>query len=54
MSRPTDEKIQEVRDRALEVFHDPTNRGSWGMSYEEGVQAALDWVLGDSDDPISD
>lgn len=43
----------EERDKAVELSHGPSK---WaGMTYEQGVRAALDWVLGDDDiKPISD
>ena len=46
MSEPTKEQIQEQCDLAME------NQTKFpGMSYSEGVQAALDWVLGNTDTP---
>lgn len=40
-------------DLAVELSHGPSK---WaGMTYEQGVRAALDWVLGHDDlKPISD
>ena len=44
---PSDEEIQEQIDAASD--HD---RSLWrGMTYEDGVMAALRWVLGDEDQP---
>lgn len=48
-----EDEISEARDRAADNCHDVSKRG-WsrypGMTYEEGVRNALEWVLGDSDD----
>lgn len=42
--KPTDEEIYEQMDEAS------TNRGNYfGMSYEDGVIAALEWAVGDTD-----
>ena len=38
-------EIEDQLNKAMDVIHDPDERGAWGMSYEEGVQAALDWVV---------
>jgi hypothetical protein len=49
----TDDEIYEQIDKAQKGM----NIGSkWpGMSYEEGVRAALDWVLGDAEEaPMED
>ncbi len=49
----TENEIDEVLNKADEQLDSGTK---WpGMSYEEGVAAALRWVLGDSDDdPMSE
>lgn len=45
---PNQSEINEVRDWASQG---PANGSQYpGMSYEEGVLAAIDWVQGDSDD----
>lgn len=48
----TQEEIDEVVNLAIETEH----HSKWrGMSYEAGVRAAIDWILGDSDDnPMDD
>lgn len=47
MSRPTDSQIEDVRDLALDYTTE--NRTKFpGMTYEEGVEAALSWVMGES------
>jgi hypothetical protein len=49
----TEEEIQEQIDKAMEQRH--TDPGKWsGMSYEQGVEDALEWVLGSSDDAPMD
>lgn len=54
MSRPTDAEIREQINKT----HNSTDEGTTavpGMTYEEGVQAALNWALGDWDDkPMED
>ena len=54
--KPEDIVISDCLKRiANEIEHDTSNRGSFGMSYEQGVSYALDWVLGNIDeDPIED
>ena len=42
MRRPTDAEIQEAIDRTLDVEGTKYR----GMTYEDGVREALDWVLG--------
>lgn len=37
------------------VFYDDNMQSKWpGMRYEEGVEAALRWVLGDEEDPLEE
>ena len=49
MSKPTDEEMEAECDKTYDADE---NGSAWpGMSYEQGVRAALDWVLGNSDDP---
>lgn len=49
--RPTDDQINEIINRLVD---NPGPRWS-GMTFEDGVRAALDWVLGDEpDDPLTD
>ena len=48
MSRPTDEEIQDEADKATDIHRNEESKLR-GMTYEEGVAAALEWVLGDSD-----
>ncbi len=44
----TDEEIDEVRGWAVGGMDEGTRYP--GMSYEEGIEAALAWVFGDTDD----
>ncbi len=44
MMNPSDEQIEEQVEKAKESHRDHPERLS-GMSYEEGVEAALEWVL---------
>ena len=48
----TEDEINEQRNLAIEGVD---SGSKWpGMSYEQGVEAALAWLLGDSDDaPMS-
>ncbi len=53
MIKRTEEEIQALCDKAR------TLDGKFpGMTYEEGIQAALDWVLGqygeDNEEPLQD
>lgn len=53
MARPTDQQLREQRDRALDAQSEGCPFP--GMSYSDGVQAALDFALGDSTDaPMED
>ncbi len=47
------EEIDEVMNKAYEQME---NGSKWsGMSFEEGVRAAIDWMLGNTDDnPMED
>jgi hypothetical protein len=47
----SDEEIEDLASRAAERTHQGTK---WpAMTYEEGVRAALDWLMGDVDeDPL--
>ena len=44
----TRKEVDAQLDKAQESIE--TGRGYHGMSYEEGVRAALEWVMGDVDD----
>lgn len=50
----TEEEVNEVIDKASE--QESKGRSRWpGMTYEQGVRNALDWILGNSDDnPMED
>jgi hypothetical protein len=45
----TREEIEAVKEKCYS-FMDDGRSGVPGMTYEEGVEAALRWALGDSDD----
>lgn len=46
---PRADRIAEVRDEAMLLAIE--GKSKWpGMSYEQGVEAALDWVLGERDE----
>ena len=45
MIEVTEEEIQEQIDASYDSE-------MWGMSYEEGVRYALEWVLGSEEKPI--
>ena len=52
MIKVTETQINDVIGKTIDAM---SGSSKWpGMSYEEGVQAALDWVLGDGPDPMSD
>ena len=44
-----EDEIQDMADRAADAAYKATRYP--GMTYEEGVRAALDWVLGGEDEP---
>lgn len=45
----TEKEIRELIAAALEYVHKGGSKYP-GMSYEEGVVAALDWITGETDD----
>jgi len=47
----TREEVYEQINKALQTIE--SGNGYHGMSYEEGVKAALEWVIGDiNEEPI--
>jgi hypothetical protein len=48
---PTDEEIGEVMDACIEQMDAGTSRYP-GMSYEEGVAAALRWIQEEGENPM--
>jgi hypothetical protein len=53
MVRGEDEVYEQI-DKAGELINDEVSMYS-GMSYEQGVRDALEWILGDIDDaPMDD
>lgn len=52
MPKPTEKEMNDVLNDALELIDEG---GKWpGMSYEQGVEAALRWVMGDGPNPIEE
>ena len=52
MERTTKE-IDDVRNKTIEAVDAGTSK--WpGMTYEQGVEAALAWVVGDGQDPMEE
>jgi hypothetical protein len=49
MSLKTEEEMEEVIDRILERSHMQTSRYT-GMTYEDGVEDALRWAMGEADE----
>jgi len=52
MSKSEQEILEQI-DQASESVNEGTSKFP-SMSYEEGVKAALDWVVGDSPKPMED
>ena len=52
MAEPTETEINEVLDKCAQAC----NEGSKfpGMSYEEGVKYAIEWMHGEGDHPFDD
>lgn len=48
-NKPTQDQIDEVTNDAWDSINEGTSRYR-GMTYEEGVRAALDWVTGETDE----
>lgn len=43
---------EEIRDMVQKAYDsEDSDHPLFGMSYEEGVRAALDWVTGDIEEP---
>lgn len=49
MNKPTNDEIDDVLDWCLEAEETGTNFG--GMTYEQGVSAAIYWMRGDGENP---
>ncbi len=50
MGRPTDTAIRDQENEAAAITAEGASR-YFGLTFEEGVSAALRWVLGDEPDP---
>jgi hypothetical protein len=49
----TDEEIEDLLDKVVDSFNNGTNFP--GMSYEQGIMYAIQWLTGQSDDnPLSE
>jgi hypothetical protein len=46
----TEDEILAVLDKAVESYTKERNR-YFGMTYQEGIIRALDWILGRADNP---
>jgi hypothetical protein len=51
MEKPTEEEIENKRDEASDAVFDGSPRFQ-GMSYQEGIRDALEWVLGEAEDEL--
>lgn len=55
MTTPSTKEIQSARDEAAYRVYEEGRSRYPAMSYEEGVEAALAWVIGDTDEnPMED
>jgi hypothetical protein len=53
MTMPTDDEINAVLDDCLEAFD--SGRSKWpGMTYEQGVESAVRWMMDDGPNPLDD
>jgi hypothetical protein len=53
--KPTQEQIDEQIDKAIDKAMESEGRSRWpGMTYEQGVDAALRWATGASDEAPMD
>lgn len=52
MLQPTKKQIEEVMLQAADQAAKGTRYG--GMSYEDGIEAALRWTLGEGENPMED
>jgi hypothetical protein len=54
MARPTQDQIDDVINKVYDHLDAGTSAFP-GMSYEEGVRAAIDWMTGDTlENPMED
>jgi len=51
--REVDDMVGDVLDRQEEIDNGDT-QGFHGMTYEEGLRDALEWVLGNGGHPLKD
>lgn len=50
---PTTEETDAVINECMEHFNNGTSKYH-GMTYEQGVRAGIEWMLGEGDNPMSD
>lgn len=53
MSRPESE-VHNLLDKCSEISNGEDGSKYPGMSYEEGIQAAIEWMNGDGENPLED
>lgn len=53
MTTPDEDQIDDVLNECMERIDDGDSKYP-GMSYEQGVEAAIRWMQGDGDNPMSD
>ena len=51
--REIDNMAGDILDKQEEI-ENGVSRGYTGMTYEEGLRDALEWVLGNGDNPLED
>jgi hypothetical protein len=53
MKKPTENEVNDVLNECLESADSGRSKFP-GMTYEQGVQAALEWMRGDGSNPLDD
>ena len=53
MSRPTQDEVDEVLNQCMDQADEGGSRFP-GMTYEQGVEAAIRWMQGTDENPLSD
>ena len=53
MSKPTQDEIDEVLNQCAEAA-DSGESKFWGMSYEQGVEAAIRWLTEGDQNPMAE
>lgn len=52
MSRPTDDELHSMIDKAADIINDEDDSGYHGMTYEEGIRDAIEWALFGEEPPL--